>query len=374
MDPDGDHRPGPDSSLKPALRPNVPSPTDRTRRASSMSGSSRFKAPRSLRATRAGWCFIAIIFGVGFAALNTGNNLLYLVLSLMLAFLVLSGFLSEASLRGIGIERKLPREFFAHDDNRIVLRVHNSQRRVASFAILIEDFTHEDGEGLRAAGRAFALRVGPEETLVRSYAFRPERRGELGFRGVRVSTRFPFGLFVKSREIAVPDTALVFPQIFPAAIRGNEIQTDRNHEDQAGQARRGDEMASLREFVPGDGLARVHWRRSLRAGRLLVGEREGEASGEIEVLLSLSGARPGTVFEERIARTASEIVSALDAGLRVGLRSESVRFSPASGFAHRTDMLTYLAYAQPESARPSAPTPPQHEAVQSEATALGEVR
>ena len=53
-----------------------------------------------LRPTRAGWLFFVIIFGVGFAALNTGNNLLYLVLALMLSFLVLSGLLSESALRG----------------------------------------------------------------------------------------------------------------------------------------------------------------------------------------------------------------------------------------------------------------------------------
>jgi hypothetical protein len=56
------------------------------------------RPPRTLRPTRAGWSFFAITFGVGFDALNTGNNLLYLVLSLMLAFLVLSGALSESAL------------------------------------------------------------------------------------------------------------------------------------------------------------------------------------------------------------------------------------------------------------------------------------
>ena len=39
------------------------------------------RPPRQLRPTRAGWSFFALTFGVGFAALNTGNNLLYLVLS-----------------------------------------------------------------------------------------------------------------------------------------------------------------------------------------------------------------------------------------------------------------------------------------------------
>ena len=71
------------------------------------------RPPRQLRPTRAGWVFLSVILGVGFAALNTGNNLLYLVLSLMLAFLTLSGVLSESALRGVRLRRELPREVFA---------------------------------------------------------------------------------------------------------------------------------------------------------------------------------------------------------------------------------------------------------------------
>ena len=70
----------------------------------------RFRLPRTLHATRAGWCFVVIVFGVGFAALNTGNNLLYLILSFMLSFLVLSGVFSESALRGVRIRRRLPRD------------------------------------------------------------------------------------------------------------------------------------------------------------------------------------------------------------------------------------------------------------------------
>ena len=81
-----------------------------------------------LRPTRAGWSFFVLTFGVGFAALNTGNNLLYLVLSQMLAFLVLSGILSEAALRGIRVERELPRDIFAGlSPNRVLLHIHNTQ-------------------------------------------------------------------------------------------------------------------------------------------------------------------------------------------------------------------------------------------------------
>ena len=97
------------------------------------------RPPRTLRPTRAGWLFFLITFAVGFAALNTGNNLLYLVLSLMLAFLVLSGVLSESALRGISVRRRLPRELFAEVFCSVGLEITNRQQRVPSFAIVVED-------------------------------------------------------------------------------------------------------------------------------------------------------------------------------------------------------------------------------------------
>ncbi len=340
-----------------------------------MSRKRRFRPPRRLRATRAGWCFIAIIFGVGFAALNTGNNLLYLVLALMLAFLVLSGLLSEASLRGIRVERRLPRELFAGGPNRIVLRVHNDQKRVAAFAISVEDLleSSEDsddeaehrsrkekrrekreakrnakrgGEGGLPddrAGRSFVLRIAPNEKADRSYVFEPEQRGDLRFERLRISTRFPFGLFVKSAELDLPESALVYPEIFETLLREDETAAGDDPEVRSGGARRGDDLAGLREFVAGDSVGRVHWRRTLQAGRLLIGEREGEASGEIEVLLSLAAGLPPEVIENRIAQAASEILAALEAGLRVGLRSPQVRIPPGLGTGHRTELLSYLA-------------------------------
>lgn len=307
-----------------------------------------FRSPRSLRATRAGWCFIAIIFGVGFAALNTGNNLLYLVLALMLAFLVLSGLLSETSLRGIRVERVLPRELIARSPNRIVLRIHNEQKYVASFAVALEDQIEAE-RGPESAGRSFALRVGPEESVERSYLFEPRRRGELQFDRLRVSTRFPFGLFVKSAELDIEQAALVFPQIFPIRASREDSQSDCVAAEQSGSAPRGDDVTGLREFVPGDSLGRVHWKRSLRLGRLHVGEREGDAAEEIEVFLRLPRNASAEATEDTIARAASEAVAYLEAGLRVGLRSATAWFPPSTGSAHRRELLTYLARVTPES-------------------------
>jgi len=325
MDRERDRRPGGDSAL------------GRKR--------SWLRPPRALRATRAGWCFVAIIFGVGFAALNTGNNLLYLVLSMMLAFLVLSGVLSEASLRGLRIERLLPRELFADTPNRIVLRVHNTQRRIATFAITIEDRLEVRGE--RAfAGRAFVLRVAPGASSDRSYAFVPRLRGDIVFQGLRVSTRFPFGLFVKSREIDLCEGALVYPAVARVALDAPDPFPGRTPDERPGESKDGDEIAGLREFIPGDSLARVHWRSSVRAGRLRVGEREGRSAEVFEVRLNLPASAPDALIEERIARAASEVVTHLETGSRVGLRAKAMLFAPDTGANHRAELLTYLARAQ----------------------------
>ncbi len=160
------------------------------------------RPPRTLRPTRAGWVFFGLTLGVGLAALNTGNNLMYMVLSLLLSFLVLSGVLSESALRGIQVRRLLPSELVAEQEAIVGVEVKNQQDRVPAFAVVVEDVIRvgalQRPAGrtlLRPAGRAFALRVAPRGAELRSYRFVPPQRGALAFVGFRVATRFPFGLF-----------------------------------------------------------------------------------------------------------------------------------------------------------------------------------
>ena len=295
-----------------------------------------------LRPTRAGWCFFAIVFGVGFAALNTGNNLLYLVLSLMLAFLVLSGLLSESALRGIAVERVLPGEIFAGTDNPVLLRIHNRQRRVVSFAVVVEDQIRVGGRAT-AAGRCFALRIAPGQSELRRYALRPERRGALQFAAHRVSTRFPFGLFAKSLLLPAAAEALVYPEVesLTAAPRSGGARHDG--ESRPRRSGQGAEVSGLREFEPGDSTRRIHWKSSLRRGSLLVAEIDDERQAQIEVRLRT---RISPDFEKRVGWAASEVVCHLEAGLPVALRTDHDYLPPATGPRQRARTLRFLALVE----------------------------
>ena len=71
-------------------------------------------SPRKLKFTREGKYYLGITLGVGFAAINTGNNLLYLLLGMLLSLMLVSGVMSDLSLRRLTVTRRLawltPRE------------------------------------------------------------------------------------------------------------------------------------------------------------------------------------------------------------------------------------------------------------------------
>lgn len=307
------------------------------------------RPPRRLRPTRAGWCFFALVFGVGFAALNTGNNLLYMVLALMLSFLVLSGFLSEAALRGIRVRRKLPAEAFAGREARVALEIHNDQRRASAFAVVVEDRVQsaERDRGDRAAGRCFALRIPAGGRELRSYPLLADRRGDLLFRGFVVFTRFPFGLFSKSLAIEEEARLLVYPAIdplpLPASLEDAPRSGDLRADDLAG---RSPVAAGLRGYLPGDRRRLIHWPASQRAGALVVRDLESETDREVLVRLDTGGAA-GEGFERRVRRAASEVVTLLDAGLHVGLEAGERSFEADAGARHRASLLGFLARVEP---------------------------
>ncbi len=134
---------------------------------------SRWRWPRRLRVTREGKYFIGITLGVGIAAINTGNNLMYLLLGMLLALIVVSSVMSELSLRNLTITRRLPPRAQVGRAHLVEIEVRNHKKRVPSYAIEVED--------LRAAQpadkRCFFLKISPKSSQVAAYRRTPVKRG-----------------------------------------------------------------------------------------------------------------------------------------------------------------------------------------------------
>jgi uncharacterized protein (DUF58 family) len=281
----------------------------------------RRRAPRQLKFTREGRVFVLVTLGVGAAAVNTGNNLLYLVLGLLLSLIVLSGLLSETAVARLRVERRLPKRFFVGSPAVVELVVHNGKPRAPSYSVEVEDQSPADP----AERRCYYLKVdaGTEETS--AYRRVPTRRGPLTLTGFRVSTRYPFGLFEKSRIIDDEAEILVYPEVIPEpALEGR----DRHEGNEAAAPRPGPgaEVVGLRDYRDGDEARQIHWKRTASLGRLVVRERERESARRLTLLIDNAlpadldepaRAQWNRAFEDAIGRATHVALEGLERGLAV---------------------------------------------------------
>jgi uncharacterized protein (DUF58 family) len=304
------------------------------------------RPPRRLKATRVGRTYVVITFGVGLGALNTGNNLLYLVLGFLLSVIVLSGVLSERVIRDVSVRRLVPDGVFAGEP--FALRYEVSRARGRGFALEIAE---ADGA---LVGSAWIPVVSEGEPAVARADVVAPHRGPRRLTGIQVTTQFPFGLFAKSRTLAVEDGLVVWPRRgfscdAPTSADGVQAGDAGNPRSRDGAG----DLLALRELADGEDARRVHWKKSAAAARLIKVERERDDRRQFT--LRIGAVEPGDALERACEETAALAHRLLADGAEVGLWAGERRIRPSAGRAHERRLLTALAFLGFE---PPAGAPP----------------
>ena len=322
----------------------------------------RKRRRRGFRLTKEGKIFLAVCFGVGLAAVNTGNNLLYLVLGLMLSLLLVSGTLSDLVLWKMSVERHLPKRLFAGVPMAVELELHNHKKRAPSYALEVVDLAVGETETPRSC---FFLKVRASAKQRAVYRRSPAERGWLRFDEVVLTSRHPFGLIEKRRHRRCKGEALVYPALVPVVL--SEIPGLSAGRDEVIDAPgRGAEVRGLRDFREGDEARAIHWRRSAALDRFVVRERSREGRGRLT--LRLDQARPeepaeswAADLERRISRAASLAQAALAAGFAVEIVVRGGRSPTVLGGGPPDPIFRYLALLEPvdASGAPDFPLPPR---------------
>lgn len=287
-----------------------------------------------VRLTRDGWWFMLVLVGVGLASFNTGNNLLYMALAAMLALLVVQNVLGEANLRGIRVERRLPADLFAWEGASGAFWVEARRPALPSVALRVEEL----GEG-EASALLGVIPAGSSGQAEATWTF--AARGWRPLTAVRVSSTWPFGLFVRSRVLPLEGEVLVYPPRRPGAWAwagqgsGLEVEDPRR--------RGGDgELVGLRPYAPGDPVRRVHWRTSARVGQPVVVERAAPLA--LHHVVRVRTDAPD--LEEELGRACGQVVRRLAQGGAVGFELGEQRIPPGQGPGHRRRLLSALALVQ----------------------------
>ncbi|MFH1765533.1 MAG: DUF58 domain-containing protein [Gemmatimonadota bacterium] len=314
----------------------------------------RINAWRRIRFTLGGLVFTVGSFAVGFAAFNTGNNLLYLLFGAMLGLIVVSGWLSEQVIRDLTVLRRPPRGVTVGNPLRIQYEVENHKKWIPSFTLEIGE------EGLPGLGSFPLIRPGDRVSARSENRF--VHRGVLQLEAVTISTSFPFGLFLKSRDIRLKGELVVWPRsdrtLRPPVARG-----DRNPLSgslTAGSAGPRGEYRGLRSYRPGDDPRDIHWRTTARLGRPVVREYEQNETEALWLCLDTRGT-PGDRVEVAIEMVASLAAGAFREGRRFGLVTPDQTVEPGLGPGQMERILTALAKVdfKPDAPRPLPPVAPR---------------
>ena len=308
-----------------------------------------------VRVTNLGLGFVLTTVVVAIGATNTGNNGLYVLLSLLLGVLLVSGVVSRRNVEGVEVALDGPAEVFAGEPARFRVRLGNRGRRLKS-ALLVK-------VSGKAAPLLFPrLEAGGEAERGVDLVF--PRRGRHQVESILLFSGYPIGLFRKGRLHPVNEERVVFPSPKDVSFPPPEATEAVDDGIDPRRKGRGAEILKLREAVPGDDPRDIHWPQTARQGRPIVKERASELGREIVVHLETArpraaGAAWDAAFEEAVREAAGLALRFLSRGERVGLLCGGQFLPPAMGPLHRATMLTALALAEPggEGAEPLALPP-----------------
>jgi len=312
----------------------------------------RFKIPtrirqltrhRSTRLTTEGGQFLLFTLAIGVAAINTGNNLFYLLLAMMLSLILVSGLVAEYGLRRLAFSRHLPDLLFANEPVTATLVVKNRKTRLPSFSLQIVD-VHPGHDGERGVEIA---QLAPQASRLLSYPLLVKRRGRLQLDGVQVATAFPFGLFVKKAFYPIEASAIVCPEITPLADTWLQQFVTTGRELTVSRRGYGSDLYNLRLYQNGDDSRSIHWPTTARTSQLIVRETEAEDQRRATIRLStLAPSSHDQVFEQAVSFTASLVHHLAGRGYVLRLVVGTARSSYGQGECHLTELLQMLALCE----------------------------
>ncbi|HEV7673429.1 MAG TPA: DUF58 domain-containing protein, partial [Candidatus Angelobacter sp.] len=344
----------------------------------------RMKDAFDFELTRVGMVYLLVCLVIGIAAVNTANNLLFIVLAAMLAAIGVSGISSAAVLRRLELDVILPRNAFARVPVQIRVNLINPRLWMPAFSVKVfspvdkkkqrrgwewnktefafpkkkrwvrmPDYTLSRKSAPPVPARiltrpVYFTFVAPQDTAGTELEVAFPRRGHYSQEGFSIATRFPFSFLVKSRKVRLERDLMVYPSLLEPddfldvlpMITGDFVSFMRG---------RGTELYRIREATPQDPGRFVDWKATAKTGHLKV--REFTREDERRLRLVFDNPEIG-----RVSLPAYERSVSMAASLACHFNTENIDLSYAGscydGGLHLADFLRYLATVQPDSRDP----------------------
>lgn len=280
-----------------------------------------------VKVTSSGYIYIIITIVLSVGAVNTGNNLLYLMTSLMLALMLLSGLSSLANLFFLDFSIIPSQEVFAEIPARFNLTM--TRRRGFSFFLSCET---------RFGSVQLPIIKGRLETPL---WLKLPKRGKASIESFRIHSGFPLGFFRRYKSFSGSLEVLVYPRpiprVFPpltGSFRGGEKSSPFHGE-------LGDEIKGLRDYREADPLKWIDWKATARKGDMVV--RDFYSFEGDTLVIDLSKRQRG--WEKRLSEACYLILEGQRRKLSMALILPDREIGPGRGEKHKKLLLEALSLA-----------------------------
>lgn len=308
--------------------------------------------------TSGGAIFLGLLAVVGFAAWNTGNNLLFLVLAFLVSALIVSFFFGNFALKKLDVKMRFPDTIFAGEPTPILVSLHNRKRIFPTFSVVAEVRGKERTRSLVADDvekilpKFFAEKIAKPPVVRRTldyflnvprrksvenkveHVF--ENRGRFIIKDFELSTGFPFAFFRHRRRLPAQEVEIIiFPKVSALEEKLDDLPLEIG-KFVVSKKGAGQDLLSLRDYQPNDDFRTVDWKATARSNRLIVREYAAEDEQRITIFL-----------DPRVGRSAADTTKTLRARIEEEqkggqLSASSKRFEnavakTASLLSHFTD-------------------------------------
>lgn len=303
----------------------------------------RVREALDFEVTKTGALYAVVVLVIGIAALNTGNNLLYVIVAVMLAAIAVSGIASAVCLRRLELELKVPEHIFAGIDVPTTICVGNPRTWVPAFSVSavpiekksvrkhwqlvptkfpIPPWRSPDRQWLQLPDRKLRrVVVNNSSGVFHEAAYFPfipagsQLRAEVRLKFPRrgryqekfsLSTRFPFAFLSKTRRVALARDVLIYPELtsYEEII---ELLPALSGKREAYQRGLGSDLYRIREYLPEDSTRHVDWKATAKSGALKVREFAREDERRLRIVFDnpAPGEIPAASYERMISMAAT---------------------------------------------------------------------
>ncbi len=278
--------------------------------------------------TREGLFFALVLLLMLIGSINYSNSLGFLLTFLLGSLAVVTILHTYRTLYRLEITMADIKPVFCGQELQIPLLINNLNGP-ARWALRF-DFPDSDILAVHD--------IPPDSQTPIQLRHKTHQRGVLKLERLRISSRYPLGLFLTWSVLNFTQTALVYPR--PAERNSPPPTRPHNGNGEGSKGTGNDDFTGLRNYQPGDSLRHIHWKALAKEQGLLTKQFGGEDCPE---LIFDWRSLPELDAESRLSRLTRWIIDAQQSGVAYGLWIPGAEIMPANGEAHQHRCLRLLA-------------------------------